>query len=69
MKILIIKLLLTYFFIATIVLINLLFNDMLKLGRVNNKTNEFIPCSHTFVMFFSLLWIVFLPKMILKNIN
>ena len=69
MQLIIIKAIFMYLFIATIILINLLFNQNLTLGRLNTKTGELTPSPNWFKMLFSFYWIIAIPIILINRIK
>ena len=63
-NIIIFRLIITYLFCATILLLNLLFNPNIQWKYINIQTQEIqdVPCSLTIL--FCLIWILTIPKML-----
>lgn len=51
----------TYYSIASFIFFNFLFNPNIKLTLVNRKTQKERNPSIKFLIFYSLLWIIFIP--------
>lgn len=66
MEIVIVKIITLYFFIATVILLNLLFNVRIVMGKYDDKKQEIIPSPNWFKLLFSLFWIITIPLLILK---
>lgn len=66
MEIVVIKIVMFYFFIATIILLNLLFNVRIVMGKYNEEKQEIVPSPNWFKLLFSLFWIITIPLLILN---
>ena len=67
----IVSLIIIYFVIGTIILLNILFNPNLTVGKINEQGEE-EPLNNFQTIVFCLWWIVFIPMIILEgrfNIN
>lgn len=62
-----IAILVTYYIIGTIILINLIFNPNIKLEMENKKTKKVRKPTSTDLIFFTLFWIVVFPMSVLKS--
>lgn len=62
-----IAILVTYYIIGTIILINLIFNPNIKLEMKNKKTKKVRKPTSTDLIFISLFWIVVFPMSVLKS--
>lgn len=58
-----------YYSIGTFVLLNILFNSNLNVTLVNKKTGEEKEPSSSFVVFYSLFWIIFIPLSVWKGVE
>lgn len=56
-----------YYLIATFIFSNILFNSRINLTLVNKKTKEKKEPSLIFLIFYSLLWIIYIPISINKG--
>ena len=61
MKILIIRCIAAYIFTLICMLVTLLCNPYLKMGRINNKTGEFEASSKLFKIIFAVFWFITIP--------
>ncbi len=52
---------LIYYLIATFVFCNILFNSRINLTLVNKRTKEEKEPTSTFIILYSLFWIIFIP--------
>lgn len=50
-----------YYLIATFVFCNILFNSRINLTLVNKRTKEEKEPTSTFIILYSLFWIIFIP--------
>lgn len=66
MEIVVIKIVMFYFFIATIILLNLLFNVRIVMGKYNEEKQEIVPSPNWFKLIFSLCWIITIPILLLN---
>lgn len=67
----IVSLIIIYFVIGTIILLNILFNPNLTVGKINEQGEE-EPLNNFQTIVFCLWWIIFIPMIILEgrfNIN
>lgn len=62
-----IAILVTYYIIGTIILINLLFNPNVKVQMQNKKTKKFREPTSTDLILIALFWIIVLPIAVLKS--
>ena len=62
-----IAILVTYYIIGTIILINLIFNPNIKLEMENKKTKKVRKPTSTDLIFIALFWIVVFPMSVLKS--
>ena len=62
-----IAILVTYYIIGTIILINLIFNPNIKLEMENKKTKKVRRPTSTDLIFIALFWIVVFPMSVLKS--
>ena len=51
----------TYYLIATFIILNIALNPRWQLKLINKKTGETKEPSTFFIIFFCLLWIIFIP--------
>jgi hypothetical protein len=63
----ILMLIIIYYLIGTIILCNFLFNSNLDLTVINTKTGEQRKPTNKFLLFYSLLWIFFIPLSIYEK--
>lgn len=52
---------LIYYLIATFVFCNILFNSRINLTLINKRTKEEKEPTSTFIILYSLFWIIFIP--------
>jgi len=58
-----------YYLIGTFILLNLVFNPNFNLTLVNKKTKEEKEPSSSFIVFFCLLWIIYVPLLVWKGVE
>ena len=58
-----------YYLIGTFILLNIVFNPNFNLTLVNKKTKEEKEPSSSFIVFFSLLWIIYIPLTVWKGVE
>ena len=59
----------TYYLIGSFILLNIIFNPNFNLILVNKKTKEEKEPSSSFVVFYSLFWIIFIPLSVWKGVE
>ncbi len=58
-----------YYLISTFIFLNLIFNKRIDFEMVNKKTGEVRQPNLMFIITFSLFWIVFFPKAVIKGME
>ena len=69
MKIVCLIVFVTYYLIGSFILLNIIFNPNFNLILVNKKTKEEKEPSSSFVVFYSLFWIIFIPLSVWKGVE
>ena len=58
-----------YYLIGTFILLNIVFNSNFNLILVNKKTKEEKEPSSSYIIFYSLFWIITIPLSIKKGVE